>query len=140
MNTAVLKRAPSKEQKHLLLHVGLFALVVSGLSWNYDAMLFVRLRLIADDAFQFGNAERPLLLMDGSEELLKYQPKRVAEFLSFPSMKIRSAASLTLAERQSDRDPHTWIGVAPKLIRAYAVESEPVARKCARSALENLPL
>ena len=70
--------------------------------------------------------------MEDSEELLNYQPKRIAEFLSFPSMKIRTAASLTLAERQSDRDPQPWVGVAPKLIRAYAIESEPVARECAR--------
>jgi hypothetical protein len=135
---AASKKTESESRWHSLVHLGLFALVVSGTSWNYDPWLFVRLRLISDDAFAFGGG-RPQLLMDDSAELLSYQPKRIAEFLSFPSVKIRTAASLSLAERQESKDPEKWTGVAPKLIRAFACETAPVARDCFRAALQNLP-
>jgi hypothetical protein len=114
--------------------------VLGSFSWSNDAWLFFRLQIVAADAFSFGNPHYPLLLMDGSDELLTYPPNRLAGFLSFPSSRIRTAACLSLAERDGDKNPEPWIGVAPKLIQAYVMESNAIARRCQRSALEKLPL
>jgi hypothetical protein len=126
--------------KHLLLQLGVILLIISGASWNYDAWLLLRMKIIANDAFAFGCPSAPTLLMDGSDELRTYSPARVAEFLSCPSAQIRSVAFLSLAERDDDHDPRDWVGVVPRLLQAFACESDSAAKECARSALLNLPL
>jgi len=126
--------------KHLFIQLGVLLLIVSGASWNYDAWLFVRLRIIANDSFTFGSPQAPLLLMDDSEELRTFKPTRVAEFLHCPSSQIRTVAFLSLADRGDDRDPREWVGITPRLLHAFAGETDDVARACAESALVNLPL
>jgi hypothetical protein len=137
---SIAANSPKTSNRQTIVQTGVVIAVLGSLSWSNDAWLFVRLRIVADDAFAFGDPHYPMLLMDGSDELLAYPPNRVAGFLSFPSSRIRTAACLSLAERDEDKNPEPWIGVAPKLINAYVMESDEIAKRCQRSALEKLPL
>lgn len=136
---SIAANSQKNSSRQTVIQWGVAFAVLGSLSWSNDAWLFVRLRIVADDAFAFGDPAYPMLLMDGSDELLAYPPNRVAGFLSFPSLRIRTAACLSLAERDEDKNHEPWIGVAPKLIQAYVVESDEIARRCQRSALEKLP-
>jgi hypothetical protein len=139
--TRPLARNPAAlARRHACLQVALLVVIVSGFAWNNDAWLFVRLRIAADDAFTFGYPERPSLLMDASDELKAFPPTRIAAFLEFPAPRIRSAAAMSLSERWDDRDPAPWIGVAPKLLRSLARETDGVARGCACEAAKSLPV
>ena len=133
-------REPASTRKHAFFQIAILLLVVSGGAWNFDALLFMRLRLAADDAFAIGDPEHPSLLLDASEELRAFPPARLAGFVAFPAPQIRSAACLALSERDNDLDPKSWIGVAPKLLQALATDVDPVARECVRAAVVNLPV
>src|SRR5262245_58164428 len=124
-------RRPSAD-KHTLIPIVVLILVVAGASWNYDAMLFVRMRIIANDSFSVPNVGVPLLLLDGSDDLRAFPPNRIAGFTACPSSQIRAVAYLALAERVEDRDSRRWVGVAPRLLQAFLSETDDAIRDCAR--------
>lgn len=132
-------RSPATDKQTVILLL-ILLIVVAGFSWNYDALLFVRLRVVANDAFSVPNVEVPLLMLDGSDELRAFPPTRIAGFTACPSSQIRAVACLSLAERTEDRDPRPWIGVAPRLLQSFMTETDEIVRDCARTALLNIPL
>jgi hypothetical protein len=132
-------RRPATDKSSVVWLV-LLLLVVAGFSWNYDALLFMRLRIIANDSFSVPNVSIPLLMSDGSDELRDVPPTRLAGFTACPSSQIRAVACLALAERGDDRDPRTWVGVAPRLLASFASESDEIVRDCVHTALLRLPL
>ena len=140
MTCLAARQKPADARRHASIQFAVLFFVVAGFSWNYDAWLFVRMKIIANDAFAFGNPDAPLLLMDDGDELRTFSPTRIAEFLYFPTARIRAVAYLSLAERSDDRDPQPWVGVAPKLLQALACETDDVARSCAKSAAVSLPM
>lgn len=107
--------------------------------WSRDAWLLVRLKLASDDAFAMGHNGFPLLMGGDQKALNEFPPARLAEFAGFPDCRIRAVALLSLERREDDLDPVRWIGVAPRLLRAYLEDSDVTVRECARSALLRLP-
>src|SRR5687767_10581910 len=129
------KRASSK--RSIVLAVA-FLVLVAVVVWAFDGLLLFKLRLFANEAY--ADRTHPMLSVDAVKDLGEYSPKRLARFLSIPSTQLRSVVCLAIAMRRLDRDPQSWIGVAPALLRFYRESEEEYARARVAHTVALLPL